>query len=292
MTLDHDQRSTTPIEQPQLVDENVYEDHAIGQSANPAVESAHAKTAGNRKTGLIAAGAAAVGALAAVGGMLVMKGGDEQESLAHTEQSSVVTDSSPSPVEETTARILTPIDRPNVEEESAPEAESPAAPPETTVPTETEQYSPWKPELITAEDPAGIIRQYEHNYNCALNAPTLEEQLECVKYQLGSTDGTGSLSTNLLGVVYEINNYRLSHPDFTLTVSVDLLDSRFEGPDDNTLVAIVTETDQDIGETYYRRIRLERKSANIEDLSLDGASQPVWLVQNVETIEPGDISFD
>lgn len=251
------------------------------------ISNAHSIENRGRGTGFKVGTAAAIAAaVASATAVFTLRGGGERENIFGNEAALEAEDSS---TETPQGRILIPIDRAglgsNDEEGRKPQNS-------TYENSEQEPTSKWQPVLMVSQRPTEIIKQYEHNLNCSLNGPVLEDQLECVRYQTGSIANGGELTNKKLDLVYEIVNYRASNPGFQMPVEMKLVASKFEGADRSTFIAVVEETDVGLGETYTRRMRFKQVDAAEVGLSSDGQSQPVWLIRSLVTLEPGDTSLE
>lgn len=160
----------------------------------------------------------------------------------------------------------------------------------TTVPTSSSTpeaiNTDNQPVFITGTTPEQIVGQYVHNMNCSLNAPTPDMQTACLEHNLGNLEHSGTLGPIQLETIRQTNTYRESHPDFKLLVDMKVQDSKMT---ESQLEVVVIESDH--AGSYYRYMRFVHTSATVENLTVDGAVQDIWLIREVRNIQPGEITF-
>lgn len=153
----------------------------------------------------------------------------------------------------------------------------------TPAETEAETYAPI---FITGNTAEEIIEQYTYNRECAHNSRDSIVQLDCVEHYIGNFEKGGELADNIMDTITELAVYRQSNPDFNLIITTELLDYRLNG---NVFEAVIVDTDH--SGTFHRKLRFVRTSAVTEDLTVEGNVDSIWLLREVEAVQPGEVNF-
>jgi hypothetical protein len=158
----------------------------------------------------------------------------------------------------------------------------------TESPVEARENDPrMEPVFITADTPEGIIEQYEHNKNCAINAWTYQDQVKCVTYFVGDLADAGAVPNSTLDTIDAVNEYRrFEDEDFILDVNVELVEnSSFTN---NSFIAVIHQTDSNGGDSY-QRLYFTKSQSYAELLTSREQNVHMWVLYKYEAVGPSEI---
>lgn len=155
-----------------------------------------------------------------------------------------------------------------------------------------------EPVLMTAETPEKLVEQFKQNYDCILDAPSMSNREECIRFIKGDRDG-GEMERNLLNIASYAERRKSQNPNWELSMQWEIVDSlhplgeTFPSSVFETVFIIrttVSESGLD-DETDYARVRFRYLPYTeiTEDLTVDGDVHQgyAWFLQGSNLVDPG-----
>lgn len=139
---------------------------------------------------------------------------------------------------------------------------------------------------MDAATPSKLLEQYEHNFRCALNAPTIDAQDECLRYLHGDNGGNLYQVNKQLALDFHVYRQEVDPEHMSQATVVEIVDSStpigesFSGNEYE--VAFIVRQRDETAEGVFQRLVFRRGTLTItetqqDELDIDVNQKPVWL---------------